>query len=205
MLNVRVAQFISLPLLSCLLGGVTLLTYTSPGQAQTAETGFEFAQTQNFERYFVYVDTDDPTILERVRLVESGAYIRPYNGRNVIQSGVFNRETNAVERVRDLEAYGVGGARVVSFTNGEEISPSNNRRRNIKAYYVVIPSDGKNLTVMAERVRRIIDQSSNVMIRSQPLGAHLAIGPFNERLDAEQWNNYIRKSGYGNARVYYGR
>ncbi|WP_177176149.1 hypothetical protein [Trichormus sp. NMC-1] len=82
---------------------------------------------QNFERYFVYVDSSNMQILQRVRQVESNAYIREYNGRNVIQSGIFSRQSNAQQRVRELELKGVNGARVVSFSNAETVSSSSGR------------------------------------------------------------------------------
>ncbi|MBD2624941.1 hypothetical protein [Trichormus variabilis] len=173
---------------------------------------------QNFERYFVYVDSSNMQTLQQVRQVESSAYIREYNGRNVIQSGIFTRQSNAQERVRELELKGVSGARVVSFSNTEPISyysgaavpfssPSSDSviTKPVNAYYVIIPSNKNNLRYIAQQIQKNIGRNSNVFQRNQPRGAHIAVGPFSDRSMAEQWNNYLQKSGYGNARVYYGK
>jgi hypothetical protein len=173
---------------------------------------------QNFERYFVYVDSSNIQTLQRVRQVESSAYIREYNGRNVIQSGIFSRQFNAQQRVRELELKGVNGARVVSFSNAETVSyysggaaafsSSNSNALNAKpvnAYYVIIPRNKNNLRYIAQEIQKNIGRNSNVFLRNKPLGEHIAVGPFSDRATAEQWNNYLQKSGYGNARVYYGK
>jgi len=168
--------------------------------------------SQNFQRYFVYVDSDNYQTLQRVRQIEPGAYIRQYQGRSIIQSGVFNRQSNAQQRVRQLESYGIRGARVVSFSNGQEIqtfsSGSGNREysenRNNR-YYVVIPGKAQDLPVIADTIIRRSGYSSLVQERQQPFGPHVAVGPFAERGDADRWNKYVRDLGFGDARVYYNR
>ncbi|MBK1989128.1 hypothetical protein A0J48_016545 [Sphaerospermopsis aphanizomenoides BCCUSP55] len=184
---------------------------------------------QNFERYFVYVDDDNPQTLQRIRQIENTAYIRQYGGRKIIQAGVFTKPSNAQQRIRELELSGIYGANFASVSNNETVvynSPKNSdilqlsyysptynapttnnnyRRENPTAYYVIIPSSSNNLRNLGEQVRRSIGQNSNVWMRTQPRGAHIAVGPFRERPEAEQWNDYIKKLGYGNARVYYGR
>jgi len=164
--------------------------------------------SQNFERYFVYVDGDDYQTLQRVRQVEPEAYIRQYRGRSVIQSGVFNRQFNAQQRVRELESYGIRGARVVSFTNGQEIqsfNPSSNSTNRTNRYYVIIPGTTQDLPAISDKIIRNSGYSSLVQERQRPLGPHVAVGPFAERGDADRWNKYMRELGFGNARVYYSR
>ncbi|TAF08647.1 MAG: hypothetical protein EAZ77_06790 [Nostocales cyanobacterium] len=179
---------------------------------------------QNFERYVVYVDSDNSQILQRVRKIESSAYIRQFNGRNIIQSGVFSEPYNAQQRVKELELKGISGAGILNFSNQEQLSyysgreipyystrddvrnvSSTARREQPKFYYVIIPTSSNNLRFLGEQIQRKIDGNTNVFLRTQPRGAHIAVGGFKDRQEAEQWNNYIRNLGYGNARVYYGK
>ncbi len=167
--------------------------------------------SQNFERYFVYVDSDNYQTLQRVRQIEPEAYIRPYQGRSIIQSGVFNRRSNAEDRVRQLEFSGIRGARIVSFSNGQEIqnfsssNSSSNSQKRSNRYYVVIPGRTQDLPVIANTIIRKSGYSSLVQERQRPFGPHVAVGPFVERGDADRWNRYVRDLGFGDARVYYAR
>ena len=244
MSNLRVSYFtpLSMPLsmLSLLAGGywAFMFDYT-PVQAQIPKNSQFFAQetqllpesqqvqpgesnqyNRNFERYFVYVDSADLQILQRVQQVESNAYIRNYNGRNVIQSGVFHQQSNAEIRVRELELNGVFGARIVNSANLEikpnnsgqqtaydnnQNNPNNYQQEARKYYYIVIPSHPNNLRSFGTEIRQKISANINVFMRTQPRGAHIAIGPFSDKSEAEIWNSYFQNSGYGNARVYYGK
>jgi len=231
--TLRVNRFTSLPIFSLLISGswVFLCEY-SPVQAQPLpqlqpvefyqSPGTQYSQyNQNFDRYFVYVDSNNSQILQRVRQVEPNAYIRNYNGRNVIQSGVFNGQYNAQQRVKELEFNGISGARIVnsenmeltsnystqpavSYTNPVYNNPNYQQERR-DSYYVVIPSNSNRLRSLGTEIRRKVSININVFRRTQPLGTHIAVGPFSDRLEAEQWNSYLKNSGYGNARVYYGK
>ncbi|YAF95921.1 MAG: hypothetical protein AB3A66_25900 [Nodularia sp. CChRGM 3473] len=177
--------------------------------------------SQNFQRYLVYVDSSNFQTLQLVRQIEPGAYIRQYQGRSVIQTGIFDRLANAQNRLADLRSYGINEARLVSFADGREIptsasfsttgqeiptlpgSPNNQRQQS--NYYVAIPADSREIPVIADNIRRNIGQYGIVLEREQPRGPHIAVGPFAGRTEAEQWNKYLRNLGYGNARVYYGR
>ncbi|WP_096671346.1 hypothetical protein [Dolichospermum compactum] len=180
--------------------------------------GVQYSQyNQGFDRYFVYVDSNNPQVLQRVRQIETNAYIRNYNGRNVIQSGVFNGQSNAQRRVQELELNGIPGARIVNSDNielsGRLAAPYNTPGSNTQnyqqetrnSYYVVIPSNSNRLRSLGTEIRQKVSISINVFRRSQPLGLHIAVGPFSDRLEAELWNSYLKDSGYGNARVYYGK
>jgi hypothetical protein len=186
-----------------------LLAYPSPVQAQSVMSD------QNFQRFLVYVDSNNPQTLAQVRYVEPSAYIRYYNGHNVIQSGVFSQQSLAQTQARRLESSGINNVHIVGYTNAgaknEEpisgnnpVSPNHSQRINPLAYYVIIPSSYRNLPDLGEQIRQRIGQSSIVYLRTQPRGAHVAIGPFSQKLEAEQWNSYLQKAGYHNARVYYG-
>ncbi|WP_242056375.1 MULTISPECIES: hypothetical protein [unclassified Nostoc] len=166
--------------------------------------------SQNFERYFVYVNSGNYQTLQRIRQVEPSAYIRQYRGRSIIQSGVFSRRSNAEQRVRELEDYGIRGAGVVSFSGGEEIQsfnarPSENSTIRTNRYYVVIPGKTQDLPEISDKIIRSSGYSSLVRERQKPLGPHVAVGPFADRSEAQRWNKYMHELGFGNARVYYNR
>lgn len=184
----------------------------------TQSQGIEFNQDQqnyqpyqpgqNFQRYFVYVENSSYQTLQRVKRIEPTAYLRQYNGRSVIQAGVFSRQVNAEQRVRELEYSGIYGARIGGSGDGGGISNSpggeyvgSDRSR----YYVTIPARAEEVPAIANRIRSAIGRYGFVAERSRPLGPHVAVGPFAQRTQAEQWNNYLRNMGFGNARVYYGR
>jgi hypothetical protein len=183
----------------------------------------QFSQyNQNFERYLVYVDGSDFQTLQAIRQIEPSAYIRQFQGRNVIQSGVFNRVSNAQQRVSELQSRGIYSARIISFSNGQEINAGNrgfvgdrtnrNPPRQASRYYVAIPTTPEQLPAIAAQVRQNLARFSQdlgraggVLERTQPRGPHVAVGPFSDRFQAEEWNKYLRNTGYGNARVYYGK
>jgi hypothetical protein len=190
------------------------------GTQQQVQPGESNQYNRNFERYFVYVDSSDFQVLQQVQQVESNAYIRNYNGRNVIQSGVFHQQSNAEIRVRELELNGVLGAKIVNSANIEikpnnsgqqtaydnnQNNPNNYQQEARKSYYIVIPSHPNNLRSFGTEIRQKISANINVFMRTQPRGAHIAIGPFSDKSEAEIWNSYFQNSGYGNARVYYGK
>ncbi|MDZ7962928.1 MAG: hypothetical protein RMY34_34540 [Aulosira sp. DedQUE10] len=165
------------------------------------------------ERYIVYVDSNDYQQLQRIRQLDRSAYIRHFNGRSVIQSGAFSRQANAQQRVRELELSGINGARIVK-SNGQQIASygsssgnnnGNNRREKSSYYYVTIPAKAQDLSAIASRIRQNSGRYDIVVERQQPLGPHVAVGPFAQRSDAERWNDYLRELGFGNARVYYGK
>ncbi|MBN3909544.1 MAG: hypothetical protein HWQ35_24310 [Nostoc sp. NMS1] len=183
----------------------------------------QFSQyNQNFERYLVYVDSSDFQTLQAIRRIEPSAYIRQYQGRNVIQSGVFNRVSNAQQRVNELQSRGIYSARILSFANGQEIDIGNrgfggdrnniNPPKQVSRYYVAIPTTQEQLSAIAEQIRQNLarfsqdlGRSGAVLERTQPRGPHVAVGPFSDRFQAEEWNKYLRNIGYRNARVYYGK
>jgi hypothetical protein len=183
----------------------------------------QFSQyNQNFERYLVYVDGSDFQTLQEIRRIEPTAYVRQYQGRNVIQSGVFSRVSNAQQRVSELQSRGIYSARISSFANGQEIDPGNrgfvgdrsnrNFTRQSSRYYVAIPTTSEELSAIASQVRQNLarfsqdlGRSGGVLERTQPRGPHVAVGPFSNRFQAEEWNKYLRNVGYRNARVYYGK
>jgi hypothetical protein len=252
MLNLKVNRLIPLSMFSLLVSGCWgIISESSPVQAQIPNKNLLLAQSQSMEaiefnnqnyqydqpeqytqsnpnsdKYFVYVDNNSSQMLQRVKQVERTAYIRNYNGRNVIQAGVFTVQSNAQRRIKELEFYGISGAGIGNYSNPDlPVTPYNNQQLSSStynipnntstytqetrnAYYVVIPTNSNNLRYLREEIRQGLYSNNiniNVSMRTQPRGAHIAIGPFSDRSDAEQWNNLFKQSGYGNARVYYGK
>lgn len=184
----------------------------------------EFNQySQNFQRYLVFVDNYNYQTLDRVRQIEPGAYIRQYQGRSIVQSGAFNRLSNAQERVRQLESYGIYGAQIISDGQAVPTSPYSPTpsysptspytgdpgvgvyRGESSRYYVAIPASTENLPAIAERIRQNTGLSGFILQRQSPRGPHVAVGPFARRTEAEEWNNRLQNLGFGDARVYYGK
>lgn len=163
----------------------------------------------NFERYLVVVDGNNYETLERIRLIEPTAYIRNFQGRAVIQAGIFSKASNAQQRVQELTNYGIYQAQVISFVDGQETpyNPNTNNPRSQKShnYYVAIPASSTDIPAIADRIRSNIGQKVSVSAKNQPHGSHLAVGPFAKRSQAEEWNRYLHKLGFGNSRVYYQR
>lgn len=180
---------------------------------------------QAYERYSVIVDANgyNGQLLQQVKRVEPGAYIRNIGGRSVIQAGVFNRQQNAVLRIQQLLATGINfnNVKLINPINGQEIAitpagndgiggnlGSNTGDNNSNYYYVAIPTRPEDFAQIEQAVWRSLGQYVNyigVRRRNQPLGAHVAVGPFSERGQAEQWNAVLKNAGIANARVYYGR
>lgn len=73
-----------------------------------------------------------------------------------------------------------------------------------KFYYVAIPAPSEELPNIESRIRQSLGRNIRVIARNHPRGPHLAVGPFVQQSEAEQWNNYLHSMGFGNARVYYG-
>jgi hypothetical protein len=166
----------------------------------------QYQNGQNFQRYFVYVENNSYQTLQQVKRIEPSAYIRSYNGRSVVQAGVFSRQANAEQRVRELQYSGIYGARIGGDGDGTPNYPAgDNFSSDRSRYYVTIPAKAEEIPGIASRIRVAVGRYGFVRERSQPLGPHVAVGPFAQRTQAEQWNNYLRNMGFGNARVYYGK
>ncbi len=221
-----------------LVGGCLTLISITPTEAKTPENSQKLAQIKyaqsefdfnsqfnpNSESYLVIVDNTDPNLLQQVRIVEPTAFAGDFLGRSVIQAGVFGRLDNAQERIRQLQAYGVG-SRIYSRNTGREIANSNggnfsapgnasdpiarnnnSTRERTKYYYVAIPDKPDKLFQIENQIKQSAGGNTvGVFVRNAPRGPHVAVGPFAGRLQAEQWNYYIRSLGLDNARVYYGK
>ncbi len=58
-------------------------------------------------RYLVYVNGDSSLLLNQVRRIESEAFLREYEGRRIIQAGLFEQITSAEQQVEALGAQGI--------------------------------------------------------------------------------------------------
>lgn len=177
--------------------------------------------TQASNLYRVDIYGASPSLLLQVQQIEPGAFVR--RGEGVIQAGVFADEANAQFRVRELEAQGIparltaigtgvdadlgnpGGFSVDNPDNPERLSSEGSafRRTAGRAYFVVIPGKLRDLPDIAAEVVRMGVREDEVTQREAPRGPHVAIGPFNQRENADRWSRYFRSVGM-DARVYFG-
>lgn len=82
-----------------------LLPSIAPRQDESSRRD---ANAATSEGYIVYVNGDSPLLLDQVRRVESNAFLQNYEGKQVIQAGLFGEEASAQWRVQQLEAQGIG-------------------------------------------------------------------------------------------------
>lgn len=151
--------------------------------------------------YRVEVDGYSPVLLSQVRQIEPDAFVR--QGQGVIQAGVFSDENNAQLRVRELAARGIR-AQVIPLMadNGTDTVASEHYSRS-RAYFVIIPGGSEDLPDIAAKVVQMGIRQSAINQRDSPRGAHVAVGPFDSRGEAERWSSYLRSLGM-DARVYFG-
>lgn len=173
---------------------------------------------QGRSQYWVVVNGSESQLMAVVKQVEPTAYYRAIQGKTMIQAGVFSTPANADTRARQLVFQGIPGVQVINAQTGQVFAytpdnsgnpgnpnpqPSTPRQKS-KFYFVAIPAPANDLPAIENRIRQQTGENINIIRRNQPRGWHLAIGPFRDRNQAEQWNSYVKSIGLGNARVYYG-
>ena len=67
--------------------------------------------------YQVLVNGDSPYLLQQIQRVDAGSFVRDYQGKQVVQAGVFSTAPEAQQRVAVLNQQGIG-AQVVTATMG---------------------------------------------------------------------------------------
>jgi len=72
------------------------------------------------------------------------------------------------------------------------------------AYFVIVPGRTNDLPEIAKQIEDLGAPRINILQRESPRGTHVALGPFESRGLAEQWNSYLKSAGL-DARVYFGR
>lgn len=151
--------------------------------------------------YRVDIYGDSPFVLSQVRQIEPSAFVRQEDG--VIQAGVFSNEYNAQSRVRELAGQGIRAQVTPIATDDNTVAVEPESFSTNRAYFVVIPGDTEDLPNIEAEVMTLGIGQSAVSQRKAPRGPHVAIGPFDNRGEANRWSNYLRSIGM-DARVYFG-
>jgi hypothetical protein len=60
------------------------------------------------------------------------------------------------------------------------------------------------LPALSSEIAAIGINPTNILLKSSRRGAFIAVGPFNDRLDAAVMEATLKQSGISNARIYYG-
>ncbi len=158
------------------------------------------------KRYVVYIPTNNPVVLAQVRLIEPEAFIKELDGKTVIQAGMFVNNSNAYRRARELERL-VGIRSAIGTI--EPISPAIATAAVGPAaslgmanpYFVIIPGNPNDFSRITSQLTTAGITPQEISVRTVPFGPHLAIGPFPNRITAQQESGYIRNFGI-DARVH---
>lgn len=152
------------------------------------------------ESYLVYINENSALKLQQVQQLEPTAFVRQYQGRSIIQAGVFSQNSNALNLANTLEFNGID-ARIISLTTGKDIDFVSNQ----KFYFVVIPAKREKLALVENQVKQLkMGMPINISQKQQPR-SHVRLGPFLEREQAENWKRYLKASGLKKVKVYYGK
>ncbi|MEC4803235.1 MAG: SPOR domain-containing protein [Jaaginema sp. PMC 1079.18] len=156
---------------------------------------------------------NDPFLLSQVQSLVPDAFMR--EGDGTIQVGSFRDRINAQQQADSLARQGIQAsivtANVSVYPGNTGLSTGVLPNRNPKVlpsslngmegdrngrFLVVIPvSDANRLDAMTQEALALGLQPDVIQQRSQPLGLHLAIGPFASRSTAEAWNTRLRSQG----------
>ena len=150
------------------------------------------------QSYLVYVGAGNSSGLQQVQQLEPAAFVRQYQGKAVIQAGVFSQNDNAQKLAKQLEYKGID-ARIVNLATGQDTDFVS------EFYFVVIPAKRDKLAAIEDRVKQLrMGMQVNIVQQQQPR-TQVRVGPFLDREQAENWRRYLRSSGLRKTRVYYGR
>lgn len=87
----------------------------------------------------------------------------------------------------------------------QAVGPTTTFNQEAAPYYVVIPAAYQDLPGISSRLIQLGTPAAQVQNRTQPLGPHVAVGPFSDRSLANQWSNFFRDAGYRSSRVHFDR
>lgn len=151
------------------------------------------------ESYLVYVNENSSPTLQQVQQLEPTAFLRQYQGRPVIQAGVFSQTANAENLAFKLVSQGID-VRIVNLATGED----KDFVSNYKFYFVVIPAKQDKLAAIQQQVEQLkMGMPVRISQKDQPR-SHVRLGPFINQSQAENWKRYLKASGLKKAKVYYG-
>lgn len=168
--------------------------------------------------YRVEVMGNDPFLLSQVQSVAPDAFARQRDGK--IQVGSFTERYNAQRQAETLASLGIRANVVTANVDmyggnsqgfGTPFNNNNNQASkmppnvigstqrgtmNSGRFFVVIPGgDTNQLDRMAQQALALGVQPNIIQEQSEPLGLHLAVGPFASRSEAEVWNTRLRSNG----------
>ncbi|MGQ4646053.1 hypothetical protein [Lyngbya aestuarii] len=72
------------------------------------------------------------------------------------------------------------------------------------SYFVIIPGEPTQLSDIAAQISQLGFGQNAVQQRAGSRGAHVAVGPFDKRQEADYWSSYLQSMGM-DARVHFGR
>jgi hypothetical protein len=177
----------------------------------------------NGASYQVLVNGDSPYLLQQIQRVDATAFVREYQGKRVVQAGVFSTAAEAQQRVAVLNQQGIG-AQVVTATVGypnQMGSPAypnadpnaalgmnpnatNANLPRVPFYQVVVPTPPSNYGVITNKMMTMGVRPEAIQTRRSPNGPHVAVGPFTQQAEAASVSSYLRSGGM-DARVFYSR
>ncbi len=161
----------------------------------------EIPTTQKVDNYLVYINNANSAQLEQVKQMIPTAFMRQYQGKSVIQAGVFGKELNAITLAQKLQSQGIS-PHIFNLTTAKEVALKTD---SSKFYFVVIPTDVKDLSSVERQVKQLPIVVAAIISQRHDRGSYLRVGPFTAKGQAETYNRYLLDSGLSNTQVYYGR
>jgi len=86
--------------------------------------------------------------------------------------------------------------------NPNFIGATQRREEDSRGFFVVIPGSPEELNKIATQLIQLGTRPSAIQERSQPRGWHIAVGPFENREEADTWNALFRSEGL-DARLFF--
>lgn len=206
-----------------------------PGMANPPQETIFQAPAQvpsNTASYQVVVNGDSPYLLQQIQRVDATSFVREYQGKRVIQAGVFSTGVEAQQRVAVLNQQGIG-AQVVTATVGYQNqvmptlypgastsvmgnpamgNPAMGMNPNamsaslprVSFYQVVVPAPPDDYGIITQKMITMGVRPEAIQTRRSPNGSHVAVGPFTQQAEAANISSYLRSGGM-DARVFYSR